>query len=106
MDDFHLRRFVNNLDATLNAAIERLEKALTPKPRGPTSCSTCRWRLVEMVYGQRAVFCTANGLETGQGVRLRESMTRVGCPKHEPLTLPAPGAKAAPDGDAGGGQQG
>lgn len=93
VDDFALRQFVYNLDVTLNAALERLEKALTPKPRGPTPCTApCRW-FIPASKG-RNMFCTAQQDEgAGVGGPLWAEMLHVGCPLFEPRM---PDAQDAP----------
>lgn len=105
MDDFSLRQFVYNLDVTLNSVIYRLEKALTPKPRGPTPCTApCRWFAARKFQGFIG-FCSARqDSGDGLGASVTEEMAALGCPTFEPLPAAPASVEGPADRDAAGGQ--
>lgn len=92
MDDSAISRFLSNIEVRLGIILDQAERALAPKRRGPTPCSTCRWFLGPEKGGEG--LCTGNGTSKLSDLTSAEfvgcavsTMTQaIGCPKHEERT--------------------
>ena len=89
MDDFHLNRFLCNLEGMFANTLERFERTLEQKPRGLTSCMSCRWFASSRGPGTNLTrdVCAAFlhlGCHGEVGAPIADAVLPIGCPKHEP----------------------